>query len=79
MFHQHGFKGTVVVSMGIVLLLVMPVSGVCQSESAQAEKPSEGFYPDKTDTSEKPHNGRGGVLCQNAESIQTSSNGKLSS
>ena len=39
MFHQRGFKGTVVVSTGIVLLLVMPVSGVCQSESAQAEEP----------------------------------------
>ena len=39
MFHHRGFKGTVVVSTGIVLLLVMPVSGVCQSESAQAEEP----------------------------------------
>lgn len=37
----------------------------------------KGFYPIKTDTSEKPDNGHGGVLCQNAESIQTSSNGRL--
>jgi len=35
------------------------------------------FYPVKTDTSEKAHNEHGGVLCQNAESIQTSLNGKL--
>jgi len=38
---------------------------------------SDGFYPDKTDSSEKPENGRGGGLCQNAESIQTNSNWRL--
>ena len=40
MFHQRGFKGTVVVSTGIVLLLVMPVSGGGQSEPVLAEETS---------------------------------------
>ncbi len=47
------------------------------SKSGLSREIYDGFYPDKTDTSEKPDNGRGGVLCQNAGSIQTSSNEKL--
>ena len=48
-----------------------------EAEQSNILEAEEGFYPDKTDTSEKPDNGRGGVLCQNAESIQTNSNGRL--
>ena len=41
MFLQRAFKINVVVTTGVVLLLVLPVSGVCQSESVQAEEPPE--------------------------------------
>jgi hypothetical protein len=38
MFVQCAFKNIVVVTMGVVLLLVLPLSGVCQSEPPQAEE-----------------------------------------
>jgi hypothetical protein len=41
MFLQRAFKINVVVTMGVVSLLVLPVSGVCQSESVLAEESSE--------------------------------------
>ena len=41
MFLQRAFKINVVVATGVVSLLVLPVSGVCQSESVQAEEPPE--------------------------------------
>jgi hypothetical protein len=40
-FLQRAFKVNVVVTTGVVLLLVLPVSGVCQNESVQAEESSE--------------------------------------
>ena len=39
-FLQRGFKINVVVTTGVVLLLVLPVSGVCQSEPVLAEETS---------------------------------------
>jgi len=39
MFLLHVIKTNVVITTRVVLLLVLPVSGVCQSESVQAEEP----------------------------------------
>ena len=39
MILQHTFKNIVIVTTGILLLLVLPMSGVCQSEPTQAEEP----------------------------------------
>jgi hypothetical protein len=41
MFVQCAFKNIVVVTMGVVLLLVLPLSGVCQSEPPQAEESAQ--------------------------------------
>ena len=41
MFLLHVIKTNVVITTRVVLLLVLPVSGVCQSESVQAEEPPE--------------------------------------
>lgn len=39
MILQHNFKTVVVVITGAILLLVLPMRGVCQSEPVQAEQP----------------------------------------
>jgi hypothetical protein len=38
MFLQHVFRRNVVVAAGVVLLLVLPLPGVCQDKSGQAEE-----------------------------------------
>jgi len=41
MFLQRAFKSSVVVTTGVVLLLVLPLSGVCQSDAVQTQESSE--------------------------------------
>jgi hypothetical protein len=41
MFLQRAFKINVVVTTGVVLLLVLPLSGVCQSDAVQTQESSE--------------------------------------
>ncbi len=41
MFLQRAFNNSVVVTTGVVLLLVLPLSGVCQSDVIQTQEQSE--------------------------------------
>ena len=41
MFRQRAFASNVIVSTGALLLLVLPLSGECQSDSVQTQDPSE--------------------------------------
>jgi hypothetical protein len=41
MFQQHIFKRRFVATTGVLLLLVLPLSGECQSDRVQTEEPSE--------------------------------------
>jgi len=41
MFLQRTFKSSVFITTRVVLLLLLPLSGVCQSESVQADESSE--------------------------------------
>ena len=41
MFRQRAFEGSVIASTGALLLLVLPLSGKCQSDAVQTKEPSE--------------------------------------